>query len=51
MATYNNQTGNLDLSEEDKEMFKEVGSHFTPHGFRNSEWVTNIIKWINKFTR
>lgn len=47
MAKLNKQTGNLDLSTDDQEMFREVGSHFTSQGFRHSQWVVDIIKWLN----
>jgi len=47
MAEFNKKTGNIDLSVDDQEMFKEVGSHFTPNGFRNSKWVSDIMKWLN----
>jgi len=47
MAEINKQTGNLDLTIDDKEMFKEVSWHFSPQGFRHSQWVVDIIKWLN----
>jgi len=45
MATFNEKSGNIDLSVEDVEMFKEIGSNFTPNGIRTPN-ADRIIKAI-----
>lgn len=42
MAHFDEKRGEIILSEEDKEMFKEVGSHFTQNGLR-TPWANSII--------
>lgn len=43
MAEYNLKTGNIDLSEEDKEMFRNVGRNMSAG---KTPWAQSIMKAI-----
>ena len=45
MAYFNKEKGEVILSQEDEEMFKEVKSQFTQNGMRN-DWSNSIINKI-----
>ena len=45
MAYFDEKTGEIVLSEDDKEMFKDIQSNFSPKGIRTS-WAKSIIDWL-----
>lgn len=45
MAYLDNE-GYLRYTSEENETMRELGGHFTPQGYKSSQWVTNIMKWI-----
>lgn len=47
MAHFDEKNGQVILSEEDKSIFKEINSRFTPNGIKTPE-VDNIMKWVRE---
>lgn len=49
MSYYDKRSGNIILSEEDKEMFDEIKRDLNqPNGKVRTPIANNIIKWINE---
>lgn len=44
--TYIDKQDYIRYTNEEEEMFEEVNSHFTPQGYKTSEWVKNIMSWL-----
>lgn len=44
--SYIDQQGFIRYTQEEEDTIKETGSHFTPNGYKSSEWVGNIMKWL-----